>query len=31
MLDIGRRVRPCITPDEPDRVIELLRDRVPVS
>jgi hypothetical protein len=31
VLDIGRRVRPCITPDDPDRVVELLRDRVPVS
>jgi hypothetical protein len=31
VLDIGRRVRPCITPDDPDRVIELLRDRVPVN
>jgi hypothetical protein len=31
VLDIGRRVRPCVTPDDPDRVIELLRDRVPVS
>jgi hypothetical protein len=31
VLDIGRRVKPCITPDDPDRVIELLRDRVPVS
>jgi hypothetical protein len=31
VLDVGARVRPCITPDDPDRVIELLRDRVPVS
>lgn len=31
VLDVDRRVRPCITPDDPDRVIELLRDRVPVS
>jgi hypothetical protein len=31
VLDIGRRVRPCITPDDPDRVVELLRARVPVS
>jgi hypothetical protein len=29
--DIGRSVRPCISPDDPDRVIELLRGRVPVS
>jgi hypothetical protein len=28
ILDVGRRVRPCITPENPDRVIELLRDRV---
>ena len=31
VLDIGHRVRPCITPDNPDRVIALLRGRVPVS
>ncbi|WAC90597.1 hypothetical protein [Mycobacterium sp. Aquia_213] len=28
VLDVGARVKPCITPDDPDRVIELLRDRV---
>ncbi|MEE3067120.1 MAG: PH domain-containing protein [Actinomycetota bacterium] len=31
ILDIGARVHPCITPDDPDRVIELLRDRSPIT
>lgn len=31
ILDVGARVHPCITPDDPDRVIELLRDRVPTT
>lgn len=31
VLDLGRRVKPCITPDDPDRVVELLRGRVPVN
>jgi hypothetical protein len=31
ILDLGRRVKPCVTPDDPDRVIELLRSRVPVK
>ena len=31
ILDVGARVRPCITPDDPDRVIELLRDRAPIT
>ena len=31
VLDVGARVRPCLTPDNPDRVIELLRDRVPIT
>jgi hypothetical protein len=31
ILDVGARVRPCITPEDPDRIIELLRTRVPVS
>ena len=31
VLDVGHPVRPCITPDDPDRVIELLRVRAPVS
>jgi hypothetical protein len=29
--DPGTRVKPCITPEDPDRVLELLRARVPVS
>jgi hypothetical protein len=28
ILNVGRRVRPCITPENPEHVIELLRDRV---
>ncbi|MCV7439458.1 hypothetical protein [Mycobacterium seoulense] len=28
VLELGRRVRPCISPDDPDRVIQLLRERV---
>jgi hypothetical protein len=31
VLELGHRVRPCISPDDPDRVIELLRDRVPIT
>jgi hypothetical protein len=31
VFDLGRRVKPCVTPDEPDRVIQLLRSRVPVG
>jgi hypothetical protein len=31
ILDIGARVHPCITPDDPDRAVELLRDRVPTT
>lgn len=31
VLDVGERVRPCITPDDPARVIAVLRDRVPVN
>lgn len=31
ILDGGARVKPCITPEDPDRVLELLRARVPVS
>ena len=30
-FDLGRRVKPCVSPDDPDRVIELLRGRVPVG
>jgi len=28
MLELGRWVKPCITPEDPARVIALLRDRV---
>ena len=28
VLDVGRLVKACITPEHPDRVIELLRERV---
>ena len=28
ILELGRWVRPCITPEDPTRVIALLRDRV---
>jgi hypothetical protein len=31
VLELGHRVRPCISPDDPDRVIDLLRDRVPIT
>jgi hypothetical protein len=31
IFDLGRRVKPCATPNDPGRVIELLRPRVPVS
>lgn len=31
VFDLGRRVKPCVTPEEPDRVIKLLRSRVPVG
>lgn len=31
ILDVGARVKPCITPEDLDRVLELLRARVPVS
>jgi hypothetical protein len=30
LFDLGRRVKPCVTPDEPARAIQLLRSRVPV-
>jgi hypothetical protein len=29
IFDVGERVRPCVSPDQPDRVVELLRTRVP--
>jgi hypothetical protein len=28
VLDIGRRVRPAVSPDDPDRVLDLLRERM---
>ena len=28
LVDVGRWVRPCITPEDPARVIAVLRDRV---
>lgn len=28
VLDIGRRVRPAVSPDDPDQVLELLRERM---
>jgi hypothetical protein len=28
MLDLGRRVKPCVSPDDPDRVMQLLQRRV---
>lgn len=30
VLDLGRKVKPCVTPDDPDRFIRLLDTRVPV-
>ncbi|OBK28625.1 hypothetical protein A5634_20135 [Mycobacterium asiaticum] len=30
VLHVGRRVRPCITPDDPAAVIKVLRDKVKV-
>jgi hypothetical protein len=29
VLDVGTRVKPCVTPDDPDRVAELIKARVP--
>jgi hypothetical protein len=31
IFDVGERVKPCVSPDDADRVIELLRTRVAVS
>jgi hypothetical protein len=28
VIDVGQRVKPCVSPDDPDRVVELLRTRV---
>jgi hypothetical protein len=30
-VDVGRYVKPCVSPDDPNRVIGLLRGRVPVK
>jgi hypothetical protein len=31
VLDVGARVKPCVTPDDPDRVLELLKARAPIG
>ena len=31
VFDLGRRVKPCVTPDDPHRFIELLHGRVSVG
>jgi hypothetical protein len=31
VLEVGSWVKPCVTPDDPDRVTELLKARVPAS
>lgn len=31
VFDLGRNVKPCVSPDDPDRVMQLLRRRVRVS
>jgi len=31
VLDIGARVKPCVSPDDPQRVIELLRERAHID
>lgn len=31
VVDLGRRVKPCISPDDPDRVMQLLHGRVPTG
>jgi len=31
VFDVGGRVKPCVSPDDPQRVIELLRDRVTID
>ncbi|MHA7651607.1 PH domain-containing protein [Mycobacterium sp. ML4] len=30
VIDVGRRVRACITPEDPDKVVEILRAKVKV-
>src|SRR5690348_9600864 len=29
VIDVGERVKPCVSPDDPARVAELLRTRIP--
>lgn len=31
VIDVGRRVKPCVSPDDPDRAAEHLQTRVPVN
>jgi hypothetical protein len=31
VLDVGARVKPSVTPDDPDRVFELLKSRAPLG
>jgi len=31
LFDLGRRVKPCVSPDDPQQVIQLLRGRVPID
>jgi hypothetical protein len=31
VLDVRSRVKPCVSPNDPQRVIELLRDRVTID
>ncbi|BBZ10257.1 hypothetical protein [Mycobacterium branderi] len=31
IFDLGSRVKPCVTPDEPDHVMQLLRSRASVG
>ncbi len=31
VIDLGRRVKPCVIPDDPDRVMQLLQNRVPTG
>jgi hypothetical protein len=31
VLDVGARVKPCVSPDDPQRVIELLRERAHID
>ena len=31
VIDVGHRVKPCVSPDQVEEVLDLLRDRVPVA